>query len=91
MIGHCTVKRKINELPNFDYKAKQSQDFYDLDSDNFDIEQQKLAPFNRITQRKYLENIIPDDVSLVQILKHMIRTKVPKCSTKLFDKLEVSK
>ena len=30
-------------IPNFDYTANQFADFYDLDTDNFDSEQQRLA------------------------------------------------
>ena len=39
-------------LANFDYKAKQFADFYDLDSDNFDVEQQKISTtFDRISKK----------------------------------------
>ena len=76
-------------LPNFDYKAKQFADFYDLDSDNFDIEQQKLAQhLTGYQKRKYLENIINDDVSQFKFFQGAIQDKGTKnVLTKLFDKL----
>ena len=82
-------KPKSELLPNFDYKAKQFEDFYDLDSDNFDIEQQKLAQhLIGYQKRKYLENIIPDDVSQYKFFQGMIQDKGTKnVLTKLFDKL----
>ena len=40
---------------NFDYKANQFADFYDLDTDNFDTEQQRLAQhLIGYQKRKYL-------------------------------------
>ena len=76
-------------LPNLDYKAKQFGDFYDLDSDNFDTEQQRLAQhLIGYQKRKYLENIIPDDVSQYKFFQGMIQDKGTKnVLTKLFDKL----
>ena len=76
-------------LANFDYKAKQFADFYDLDSDNFDVEQQKLAQhLIGYQKRRYLQNIIPDDVSQYKFFQGMIQDKGTKNSlTKLFDKL----
>ena len=76
-------------LPNFDYKAKQFGDFYDLDSDNFDTEQQKLAQhLISYQKRKYLENIIPDEVSQYKFFQGMIQDKGTKnVLNKLFDKL----
>ena len=76
-------------LPNFDYKAKQFGDFYDLDSDNFDTEQQKLAQhLTSYQKRKYLENIIPDEVSQYKFFQGMIQDKGTKnVLNKLFDKL----
>ena len=76
-------------LPNFDYKAKQFADFYDLDSDNFDIEQQRLAQhLTGYQKRKYLENIINDDVAQYKFFQGAIQDKGTKnVLTKLFDKL----
>ena len=76
-------------LPNWDYKANQFADFYDLESDNFDTEQQKLAQHLIGYQtRKYLENIIPDSVSQYKFYQGFIRDKGTKNAlTKLFDKL----
>jgi hypothetical protein len=76
-------------LPNFDYKARQFADFYDLDSDNFDIEQQKLAQhLTGYQKRKYLENIINDDISQYKFYQGAIQDKGTRnVLTKLFDKL----
>ena len=76
-------------IPNLDYKARQFADFYDLDSDNFDTEQQRLAQhLIGYPKRKYLENIIPDDVSQYKFFQGMIQDKGTKnVLTKLFDKL----
>ena len=72
-------------LPNFDYKVKQFADFYSLDSDNFDAEQQKLAQhLIGYQKRLYLENIINDDVSQYKFYQGFIREKGTKNSlTKL--------
>ena len=76
-------------LPNFDYKARQFADFYDLESDNFDIQQQKLAQhLTGYQKRKYLENIINDDISQFKFFQGAIQDKGTKnVLTKLFDKL----
>ena len=76
-------------LPNLDYKARQFADFYDLDSDNFDSEQQRLAQHMiGYQKRKYLENIIPDDVSQYKFYQGMVQDKGTRnVLNKLFDKL----
>ena len=51
-------------LPNWSYKANQFSDFYSLDSDNFDADQQSVAQhLIGYQKRQYLSNIIQDDVS----------------------------
>ena len=74
---------------NWDYKAIQFTDFYDLDSDNFDVEQQRLAQhLIGYQKRKYLENIINDDVSQYKFYQGMLQDKGTKNSlTKMFDAL----
>ena len=76
-------------LTNFDYKINQFSDFYDLDSDNFDTEQQRLAQhLIGYQKRNYLENIINDDVSQYKFYQGFILDKGSKNSlTKLFDAL----
>ena len=75
--------------PNFDYKANQFADFYDLDSDNFDTEQQRLAQhLIGYQKRNYLENIITDSVSQYKFYQGFIQDKGTRNSlTKLFDAL----
>lgn len=76
-------------ITNFEYKVNQFADFYDLDSDNFDVTQQKLAQhLIGYQKRSYLENIINDEVSQYKFYQGMIRDKGTKNAlTKLFDVL----
>ena len=76
-------------LPNWDYKALQFTDFYDLDSDNFDVGQQKMAQhLIGYQKRQYLENIIKNDVSEFKFYQGMIQEKGSINSlNKLFDVL----
>jgi len=75
--------------PNWDYRANQFADFYDLDTDNFDAEQQRLAQhLIGYQKRNYLSNIIQDDVSQYKFYQGFIQDKGTSNSiTKLFDKL----
>jgi len=79
-------------IANLDYKANQFGDFYDLDTDNFDTQQQKIAQhLIGYQKRKYLENIITDDVSQYKFYQGFIQDKGTKNSlTKLFDALSNS-
>jgi hypothetical protein len=76
-------------LPNWNYKASQFEDFYSLDSDNFDITQQKMAQhLIGYQKRQYLENIIQDDVSEFKFYQGMILEKgTQNVLNKLFDVL----
>jgi hypothetical protein len=75
--------------PNFEYKINQFADFYDLDTDNFDVEQQTFAQhLIGYQKRKYLQNIIKDDVSQYKFYQGFIQEKGTKNAlTKLFDAL----
>ena len=85
----------INDAPenrlmtNFDYRISQFADYYDLDSDNFDTEQQKLAQhLIGYQSRKYLANIINDDVAQYKFYQGMIADKGTRNAIdKLFDAL----
>ncbi len=74
---------------NWDYTAEQFTDFYDLDTDNFDAEQQKLAQhLIGYQKRQYLENIVKDDVSQYKFYQGMIIEKgTQNVFNKLFDVL----
>ena len=86
---------RLNEKPtselvtNFDYRISQFTDFYDLDSDSFDIEQQKMAQhLIGYQKRQYLANIINDDVSQFKFYRGAIADKgTMNVFTKLFDAL----
>ena len=90
-----TQWQKLDETPtpqlltNFEYKTNQFADFYDLDTDNFDVEQQQLAQhLIGYQKRKYLENIINDEVSQYKFYQGMIQEKGTRNSLdKLFDVL----
>jgi len=75
--------------PNWDYRVKQFADFYDLDTDNFDSEQQRLAQhLIGYQKREYLGNIITDDISQYKFYQGFIQDKgTNNALTKLFDKL----
>ena len=76
-------------LPNWDYRVNQFTDFYDLDTDNFDTEQQRLGQHLIGYQpREYLANIITDSVSQYKFYQGFIQDKGTKnVLTKLFDAL----
>ena len=82
-------KPEAGLFANFEYKTNQFADFYDLDSDNFDTEQQRLSQhLIGYQKRQYLENIINDDVSQYKFYQGMIQDKGTKNAlTKLFDVL----
>ena len=76
-------------LPNWTYKASQFSDFYSLDSDNFDADQQAVAQhLVGYQKRQYLSNIIKDDVSEFKFYQGMIVEKgTQNVLNKLFDVL----
>jgi hypothetical protein len=76
-------------LPNWSYKAAQFLDFYNLDSDNFDLNQQAIAQhLVGYQKRQYLNNIIQDDVSEFKFYQGMIAEKgTQNVLNKLFDVL----
>ena len=83
-------KKPESELiTNFDYRITQFTDFYDLDSDSFDTEQQKMAQhLIGYQKRQYLANIINDDVSQFKFYRGAIADKgTMNVFTKLFDAL----
>tara|TARA_B110000503_G_scaffold129783_1_gene202386 strand:- start:19977 stop:35876 length:15900 start_codon:yes stop_codon:yes gene_type:complete len=82
-------KPEMELRPNFEYKVNQFADFYDLDTDNFDVEQQKFAQhLIGYQNRDYLANIINDDVSQYKFYQGMIQDKGTRNAlTKLFDVL----
>ena len=92
------VWQRLNEkpeagmMPNFEYKANQFADYYDLDTDNFDISQQQLAQhLIGYQKRDYLQNILKDDVSQYKFYQGYIKEKGSLNSlTKLFDSLSHS-
>jgi len=76
-------------IPNWSYKAAQFEDFYSLDSDNFDVGQQRMAQhLIGYQKRQYLENIIQDDISEYKFYQGMIIEKgTQNVLNKLFDVL----
>lgn len=86
---------RLNKKPesdlytNFDYRINQFTDFYDLDTDGFDSEQQRLAQhLIGYQKREYLANIINDDVSQYKFYQGFIQDKGTKnAMDKLFNPL----
>tara|TARA_A100001015_G_scaffold231170_1_gene261693 strand:+ start:210 stop:13220 length:13011 start_codon:yes stop_codon:yes gene_type:complete len=63
-------------IPNFEYKIKQFNDFYDLETNNFDESQQQLAQrLIGYQSRDYLENLFVNDVSQYKFYQGFIREK----------------
>ena len=73
--------RKLNKpaaqlIPNFDYKISQFNDFYSLETNNFDENQQKLAQhLIGYQSRPYLDNLFLNDVSQYKFYQGFIREK----------------
>jgi len=66
-------------VPNFDTKAENFRDFYSLDTDNFDTEQQKYAQhLIGFETRQYFENLGLDELSQYKFYQGMIRDKGTK-------------
>lgn len=82
-------KPESSMTTNFEYKTNQFTDFYSLDTDNFDVDQQELAQhLIGYQKRQYLENIINDEVSQYKFYQGMIQDKGTLNSLdKLFDVL----
>jgi len=83
------AKPEAQLLTNINYKVDQFADFYDLDTDNFDVDQQEIAQhLIGYQKREYLANIINDDVSQYKFYQGYIHDKGTKNAlTKLFDAL----
>ena len=63
-------------LPNFDYRSAQFEDFYNLDTDNFDESQQTLARHLIGYQpRQYLEDLGMDENAQYKFYQGFIREK----------------
>ena len=71
------IARPTSELiPNFDYKIAQFNDFYDLETDNFDAVQQGLAQhLIGYQSRDYLNNLFVNDISQYKFYQGFIREK----------------
>jgi hypothetical protein len=68
-------------IPNFDYKINQFEDFYSLDIDNFDSNQQELAQhLVGYTPRVYLNNIFINPIAQYKFYQGFIKEKGSKNS-----------
>ena len=69
-------KPKIQLIPNFDYKISRFNDFYSLESNNFDESQQGLAQhLIGYQSRDYLENLFVNDISQYKFYQGYIQEK----------------
>ena len=75
--NYTGIARPTPELiPNFDYKIAQFNDFYDLETDNFDAVQQGLAQhLIGYQSRDYLNNLFVNDISQYKFYQGFIREK----------------
>ena len=77
-------RRKSNQptkdlLPNWDAKAESFRDFYSLDTDNFDSEQQKYAQhLIGFQPRSYWQNLGLDELTQYKFYQGMIKDKGTK-------------
>ena len=63
-------------IPNFDYKIAQFNDFYNLETNNFDESQQRLAQhLTGYQNRDYLENLFVNDITQYKFYQGYIREK----------------
>ena len=63
-------------IPNFDYKISQFNDFYNLETNNFDESQQRLAQhLTGYQSRDYLENLFVNDITQYKFYQGFIREK----------------
>ena len=63
-------------IPNFDYKIAQFNDFYNLETNNFDESQQQLAQhLTGYQSRDYLENLFVNDITQYKFYQGYIREK----------------
>jgi hypothetical protein len=63
-------------IPNFDYKISRFNDFYSLESNNFDESQQSLAQhLIGYQSRDYLENLFVNDISQYKFYQGYIQEK----------------
>ena len=68
-------------IGNFDYKIQQFEDFYSLDTNNFDeVQQQAAQHLIGYTPRVYLNNIFADPISQYKFYQGFIREKGTKNS-----------
>ena len=71
-----TEKPAPQLIPNFDYKLQQFNDFYNLETNNFDESQQSLAEhLIGYQSRDYLENLFVNDISQYKFYQGYIREK----------------
>jgi hypothetical protein len=77
-------------LPNFDYKINQFEDFYSLDIDNFDYNQQQLAQhLTGYTPRTYLNNIFTNPISQYKFYQGFIKEKGSRNAIKRLAKASI--
>ena len=68
-------------IPNFDYKISQFNDFYNLETNNFDESQQNLGQrLIGYQSRDYLQNLFENDVSQYKFYQGYIREKGTKAA-----------
>lgn len=74
--NRLSSKPESKLIPNWDYRAGQFEDFYELETDSFDVVHQRFAQHTVGYQpRGYMANIIPNEVAQYKFYLGMIREK----------------
>jgi len=77
-------------LPNLDYKASSFEDFYSLESENFDVNQTKFAQhLVGYQKRTYLDNLIQDETTQYKFYQGFIKEKGTKNSIEKIQRLRI--
>jgi len=77
-------------LPNLDYKAYSYEDFYSLESENFDTEATELAQhLIGYQKRDYLDNLIIDEIAQYKFYQGYIKEKGTKTAIDKIQRLQI--
>jgi len=77
-------------LPNLDYKASSYEDFYSLESENFDSETTKLSQhLTGYQKRLYLDNMVRDDIAQYKFYSGFIKEKGTRNSLEKLNRLTI--
>jgi len=77
-------------LPNLDYKTSSFEDFYSLESENFDVNQTRYAQhLVGYQKRTYLDNLIQDETAQYKFYQGFIKEKGTKNAIDKIQRLQI--